>query len=590
MGILDEDVQRVRQEADFVAIASEEIGLKRVGQRWVGLCPFHAEKTPSFSINATENLFFCFGCQKSGDVITFVREIKHLDFVESVEYLASRTGIELRYDDKAVGADRQRHNRLVEAMGRAVEWYHQRLLTAPDARPARDYLRSRGYDGDVARAYKLGWAPDEWDALCRELKLPDDVLRDTGLGFVNKRDRRQDTFRARLLFPIFDVRGDPVAFGGRALGGDGPKYKNSPETALYSKSKVLYGLNWAKTEVVSSGEVIVCEGYTDVIGLAQAGLSRAVATCGTSLADEHFRMLKNFARRVVLAYDADAAGQEAAARFYAWERQYEVDIVVAGLPAGEDPADVARRDPAALKTAVEQARPFLAFRLERVLARADLRSPEGRAKAAEAGLDVIREHPNEIVREQYVGQLAVRCDLPAETLARALARGPRRGSGGGAHVEQAREPRRSAVGGPETEALKLAVHRPEEVAGRLDHALFGDETHADAYRALESADTLHDAIASCDPASAALLQQLAVEESDADADEVVARVADLAAARALFELETEAKESDDPRSYSAVTGWLKLTMERLREQEARVDAAAQLVAWLRDRVEEQEHA
>ncbi|TML58095.1 MAG: DNA primase, partial [Actinobacteria bacterium] len=169
MGILDEDVQRVRQEADFVAIASEEIGLKRVGQRWVGLCPFHAEKTPSFSINATENLFFCFGCQKSGDVITFVREIKHLDFVESVEYLASRTGIELRYDDKAVGADRQRHNRLVEAMGRAVEWYHQRLLTAPDARPARDYLRSRGYEGDVARAYKLGWAPDEWDALCREL-------------------------------------------------------------------------------------------------------------------------------------------------------------------------------------------------------------------------------------------------------------------------------------------------------------------------------------------------------------------------------------------------------------------------------------
>src|SRR5207249_6362593 len=200
---------------------------------------------------------------------------------------------------------------------------------------------------------------------------------------VNRAGRQQDAFRGRVMFPIFDAGGSPVAFGARVLpGADGPKYKNSQETPVYSKSRTLYALNWAKADVVTAGEVIVCEGYTDVIGFFQAGLPRAVATCGTALADEHFRTLKNFARRVVLAYDADAAGQAAAERFYAWEQRYEVDIAVAVLPEGADPGDVARSDPGALKAAVAEARPFLAFRLQRVLDAADLRSPEARARAA----------------------------------------------------------------------------------------------------------------------------------------------------------------------------------------------------------------
>src|SRR5207302_10774514 len=187
-------------------------------------------------------------------------------------------------------------------------------------------------------------------------------------------------FRARVMFPIFDVSGKPVAFGGRVLpGGEGSKYKNSQETPIYSKSRTLYALNWAKPEVVSSGEVIVCEGYTDVIGFFTAGLPRAVATCGTALADDHFRMLKNFARRVVLAYDADAAGQAAAERFYEWEQRYELDIAVAAFPPGADPGDLARTDPGALAKAVTEAKPFLAFRLERALAAGDMRTPEGRA-------------------------------------------------------------------------------------------------------------------------------------------------------------------------------------------------------------------
>ena len=579
MGIVDEDVARVRVATDFVAVASEHIALKRVGRRWIGLCPFHAEKTPSFSVNAEEGLYYCFGCQAKGDVITFVREVEHLDFAEAVERLAAKAGIQLRYDQASEGKDRQRRSRLIEAMERAVEWYHERLLSSPDAAAARGYLRSRGYDGDTVRQFRIGWAPEEWHALASTLRLPDDVLVDTGLGFLNRHHRQTDAFRGRVLFPIFDASGKPVAFGGRILpGDDGPKYKNSPETPIYSKSRTLYALNWAKTSVVEAGEVVVCEGYTDVIGFFTAGLPRAVATCGTALADEHFRMLKNFARRVVLAYDADAAGQAAAERFYEWEQRYEVDIAVADLPPGADPGDVARTDPAALKAAVEQARPFLAFRLERVLRTADIRSPEGRAKAAEAGLGVIREHPNEIVRTEYAGQLAVRLGLPAEQLVgQAAARRTK--------VAPAAPPRQEPVG-PEIEALRLAVHRPEEVASRLEEVLFADERNLAAFRALVASSTLHDAIEKADPGAAALLQRLAVEEAEADPDDVVALLAERAGRRAVEGLEAALR--DGRASFEDVVpliGWVQVTIEELREPSTRVDASDRLVAWLIEKSE-----
>ncbi|MDP9071666.1 MAG: DNA primase [Actinomycetota bacterium] len=574
MGIVDEDVARVRAATDFVQLAGEHIQVRRVGRRWVGLCPFHAEKTASFSINAEEGLYYCFGCQAKGDVITFLRGVEHLDFVEAVERLAARSGIQLRYDDAKEGKDRQRRSRLIEAMQKAVEWYHQRLVGGSDAAQARGYLRSRGYDGDVVRAFRLGWAPEGWDALARALHLPDDVLRDTGLGFVNRRGRQQDAFRARVMFPIFDASGTPVAFGGRTLpGADGPKYKNSPETPIYSKSRTLYALNWAKAEVVSTGEVIVCEGYTDVIGFFGAGLPRAVATCGTALADEHFRTLKNFARRIVLAYDADAAGQAAAERFYEWERRYEVDIAVAALPPGADPGDVARSDPAALKAAVEGAHPFLAFRLARVLNAADLRTPEGRARAAEAAVAVIGEHPNELVRDQYLMQVADRCRLDPDRLRAGIGRRPARA--------QARRPRSEAVlrepGGPELEALRLAVHRPGDVADRIEDVLFADELHLAAFRALASSRTLHEAIERADPAAAALLQRLAVEDAYADADDVMARLAREAGLRALAQLQAEARSSEDQAvALSPTVGWLKLTLEQLPD----VEASKRLVAWL----------
>jgi DNA primase len=422
VAISDDDIARVREATDFVSVASEHLQLARNGTRYKGLCPFHSEKSPSFTINPEKGLYYCFGCQAKGDVIRFVMELDHLDFAAAVEKLASKAGVTIRYDNEATGRDRKRKEKLRESMSAAVDWYHQQLLTSPGAGQARGYLKSRGYDGEAVRQFKLGWAPDGWDTLNKTLALPSDIAKDTGLGLLNNRGQMNDFFRSRILFPIFDVSGQPIAFGGRKMPeADGPKYKNSSETLLYSKSRTLYGLNWAKQSIVAEGEVIVCEGYTDVIAFHRAGMPRAVATCGTALADEHFKMLKNFARRIVLAYDADSAGQNAAAKFYEWEKRYEIDLVVVSLPNGADPADLARSDPEALRLAVKNARPFLAFRLERAMADGDLKTPEGRGRVFERSVGLIAEHPSPFVREQYVREVADRCRIGEATMVQVLA-------------------------------------------------------------------------------------------------------------------------------------------------------------------------
>lgn len=601
---------QVRAATDLVALAGEHVALKRQGRRWVGLCPFHSEKTPSFSVNGEEGLYYCFGCQASGDAITFLREVEHLDFVEAVERLADRAGITIRRDDSAASRDNTRRKALFEALEAAVAWYHQRLLSSPDAGPAREYLRSRGYDGDVVRQFQLGWAPDNWDALASALGLSDRVLHDAGLGFKNRAGRQQDAFRARVIFPIFDASGRAVALGGRLLpsrpgaAAGGPKYRNSPETPIYSKRRTLYGLNWAKTNVVETGEVVVCEGYTDVIAMFRAGVPRAVATCGTALAEDHFRLLKRFARRAVLAYDADTAGQAAAERVYEWERRHELDIAVAALPPGTDPDDVARSDPDGLRAAVEAARPFLEFRVERVLAGEPLASAESRVRAAERAMAVVAEHPNELVRDQYLMTVAGRCRVDPDQLRRlARHRPPRRGPAGGDPAPAASSPeetdegrtreaprpgRRSpgAMARPGEEALRLAVHRPSEVADLLDESLFSDPVQRSAFRALAGASTLHQALERAEGDAGELLGRLAVEESYEDPVDVMARLADEAGTRELAALRVQAQTSDDVAELASCIGWLKLTLERVRPRPPDLDALRGLVAWLAERDQE----
>jgi DNA primase len=594
VGILDEDVAKVREATDFVAVVSEHLALKKQGQRWVGLCPFHAEKSPSFSVSAELGLYHCFGCQASGDVITFVREIEHLDFVGAVERLAAGAGIKLRYDDVQGGRDQSRRAALYEAVARAAAWYHERLLKASDAAPARRYLRSRGYSGEEVRSFQLGWAPTDWDALAKALKLPDDVLRESGLGAVPRPGRQIDAFRGRVMFPIFDAAGKAVAFGGRMLpGGDPPKYRNSSESDIYHKSRVLYALNWSKKAVVETGEVVVCEGYTDVIGFYQAGVPRAVATCGTALAEGHFALLKNFARRVVLAYDADAAGQSAAERFYQWEQKFDLDIAVAGLPAGADPGDLAREDPALLRKAIEAARPFLEFRVDRLLGASDLRTVEGRARAAGAAMALINEHPNALVRDQYLMRVADRCRVDPERLRSGdwiapAALDPEQATAAPAAVR--RRPAASAVNRAELEALRLAIHEPAQLAAhlplgddphRLALVLFADPVHQAAFVALLTSTTLHDALAGADPDVAGLLHRLALEETDAEGEDVLCLLVRNAGIRTLQRLEASARVSGSVLDL----GWLKRGIEDLGGP-SRLDALSRLVPWLVAQAEE----
>ena len=582
MGIVDDDIVRVREATNLRDIVSQYVQLKRVGRRWVGLCPFHAEKTPSFGLNEENGLFKCFGCGKGGDAITFVREIEHLDFVGSVEWLATKAGIALRYTEKREDEGRKRRGRLVDAMERAVEWYHQRLLNADDAGPARGYVRSRGLDGDMVRKYRVGWAPDGWDTLVRALRLPDDVIVDTGLGFLNRRGGQTDAFRGRLLFPIFDVNGDPVAFGGRVLPGhDGPKYKNSAGSAIYDKSKVLYGLNWAKGEVVNADEAVVCEGYTDVIGFASAGVPTAVATCGTALTIDHLRTLRKFARRVVLAFDADAAGQDAAARFYQWERELDLDVAVAALPSGVDPGDLAQKDPARLQAAVAEAVPFLGFRVERALAADALSSPEGRAKAAEVALAVIREHPSELVRDQYVMQVADRCRIDPEQL-RARLRSP-----GAQRVAVDRvSTSASRVWLPETpevNALLALIHEPDVVDPllmidtKLTASMFADLKNLAAFNALASTSSLHEAIEVADAGASELLLRLSVAELDGEPEDAVAGLVREAARREVRRL--AASEVPIPLS-------VHQALNDINEPNTKGSAITELLTWLGSQSEE----
>ncbi|MEQ8839420.1 MAG: DNA primase [Acidimicrobiales bacterium] len=620
MGIHDDDIAKVRSSADLVALIGEHTEIKRAGRQWMARCPMHGERTPSLSVSPEKGVYFCFGCQRSGDAITFVQEMDNLDFAGAVESLASRYGIELRYTSKDEGSQRQRKKGLLDAVEKAAAFYHDRLLTSPDAGEARSYLRSRGYDGDVVRRYQIGWAPDDWDQLARHLRLSADALRDSGLGFVNKAGRQQDAFRARVMFPIQDERGDPVGFGGRILPGhEGSKYKNTTtEAAVYDKSRVLYGLHTHREGIVKAGEAIICEGYTDVIGFAEAGIPRAVATCGTAMTEDHVKLLKRFsASRLVLAFDADAAGLAAAARVYEWEREHELEVRVADLPAGVDPADLAREDPVELQRAVDEAIPFLSFRLERVLRAGDMSSVEGRARTAEAALDVLTEHPDPLVRDAYLLEVADRCRVDLSRL-RELASAPRQKAVERETVPaRRRDERRDRESSPpvdsydgysdgygddaqdpmpgdllietehagtaaEDEALRLAIHRPED-ATRLHPLLFGDPIRREAFMALSEGGLLGAGDRAGERA-ASLLRRLAVDPSDADTDDVLAGLGRLAGRRALDDLRRSqrALDSTDAQKRYAVSsiGPLKLLIEELDERETREGGIGRLLPWL----------
>jgi DNA primase len=480
-----DDIERVRAATDLVELVGEVTKVKRSGRSVMAVCPFHQEKTPSLSIDPARGLYHCFGCGQSGDLFRFVQETQGLDFSDAVELLARRSGITLHRDPEAARR-RSRRQALVDATETAVAFYHERLRKAPDAASARRYLRARGYDAEVVAEYRLGFSPGAGDELVRHLrheKVSEEVALSAGLAVRSRAGRLFDRFRGRIMFPIFDVRGDPVGFGARKLEGEGPKYLNSPETPIYRKSWLLYGLNWAKSEIVRADRAVVVEGYTDVIALRRAGHG-AVATCGTALGEEHLDLLRRFTERVVLMFDADEAGVAASLRGFERSVPGDLDLRVAVLPAGRDPAElVDAGETETVGKAVADSVPLLQFRIERELDRFDLSEPEARGRAVRATSELIARHPDAVTRHEYAVFVARRTGIELDVVGGAVEQAAR--SGATPAAPPRRSERLSGVEKAEREWLRLMLaNHPGVRRADVGPEVFGRPEHAAAYEVL----------------------------------------------------------------------------------------------------------
>jgi len=482
------DIDRVREATDLVELISEVTKVKRSGRSFMAVCPFHEEKTPSMSVDHARGLYHCFGCGKGGDVFTFVQETQGIDFGDALEMLARRAGITLVRD----AADAQRRGRrgaAVDANRKAIDLYHDRLKKAPEAGPARAYLRNRGYDLAVIDEWKIGFAGIDWDTLTKELRaggVEDRVLVDAGLS---RRGRHGlfDVFRGRLMFPIHDLRGDPVGFGGRkieeidrnATNNPDAKYVNSADSIVYHKAQILFGLDRARREISDETPAVIVEGYTDVIAMHLAGIKTAVATCGTALGDGHFDLLRRFSEKVVLAFDSDEAGSRAALRGDELESPFrlDLDLRVAVMPDGLDPADLVQQDRSQeLVAAVKEARPLLETRIEHEVGRHDLSGPEGRARALHGAAQQVRRVNDAIARGEYTRFLARVVGVELEA-AEAAVEGERTRRRRGEPDET------RPLDRIESELMRVLLADPAQVAG-LTAADFSDERLRSAFSSI----------------------------------------------------------------------------------------------------------
>ncbi len=420
--IADEKIQEIKDRIDIVEVVSGYLPLKRSGVNNQGLCPFHQEKSPSFNVNSARQIFHCFGCGVGGNVFSFLMRMEGLSFPDAVKRLGEKVGVEVEEEDVSPAEIRRRESR--ERLARinevAGQFYHQLLLEDEVGAPGRRYLRQRGYEGETVRAFQVGFAPEGWETLAKHLSgknFSAEDIRNTGLVRPGKQGRGDyDLFRNRLLFPIHDLQGSVVAFGGRVLDDSLPKYINSPETDVYHKSRVLYGLYQARDAMRHNGEALVVEGYFDVLALHRAGFTSAVATCGTALTPDHARLLKRYADKILLIFDEDAAGRQATFRAMDALLPSGLAVSVVAMPAGEDPDSLLRtRGEEGFRNCLDAARPVLEVFIEDQL-RVNDETVEGRARAAEQALERIRRLPGDLERSLYLKQLAALVGLDVDDL------------------------------------------------------------------------------------------------------------------------------------------------------------------------------
>jgi DNA primase len=490
--ITPQSVEAVKERADLVELARARTELRQARDEWVGRCPFHEERSPSFSVNAGKKVYYCFGCGVKGDVIDFVRQTEAVDYVGAIEWLASRYGLELAYEQASPAdeARRRRDDRLRTLLDETARWYQRRLTTGAAGAAARAYLQGRGLSDETIERFGVGLAPTGWDGLSRAAQgrgYSVDELVSAGLSLRAARTGNViDHFRGRLMFPIADTRGRVVAFGGRVLPGDDDKrkYVNSPEGPLFRKGEVLYGLHLARTEIARRDLALVVEGYTDALALAQAGHPNVVASQGTALTERQLRLLRGLSKNVVLLFDADAAGAEAALRGVRVAEAEGLSVRVAVLPPGLDPADAAVNQPDALAAAVEGAPSVLAYRVHSLLARTDYSSAGGRDIAFAELRDMLTEVPASIERAELVQLASGRLRLPVELAAELAPRRPSRRAP--RDTLPSRPPRLDPATSDERRLLALATRSPDALAAvtRIGADAFELFEHAAAARAL----------------------------------------------------------------------------------------------------------
>lgn len=479
--IRDVDIALVRERSPIADVIGDHIQLRNAGGgNLKGLCPFHDEKSPSFNVTPERGMYYCFGCSEGGDVITFVEKLEHLTFGEAVERLAQRAGIQLQFEQGGYvpKRDQGERARLIEAHRVAAEFYAERLMS-PDAGPGRRFLSERGFERADAETFGVGYAPAEWEALTRHLMGRGFTATEIVKGGLAKEGRRGpiDRFRGRLVWPIRDATGDVIGFGARKLldNDDGPKYLNTPDSPLYKKSQVLYGIDLSKREISKRSQAVIVEGYTDVMACHLAGVPTAVATCGTSFGEEHIKVLRRFlldqsaaTGEVIFTFDGDAAGQKAALRAFADEQKFVTQTYVAVQPDGLDPCDLrVKQGDAAVRDLVASREPLFQFAIRSTISRYDLRSNEGKIAALDAAAPIVAGIKDSGLRKRYAIDLDRWLGFMDERFVM-----QRIAEVGGA---QAGRPQRAPKAVPvdpnvrvEGELLKLAVQRPALLGPRFD--------------------------------------------------------------------------------------------------------------------------
>ena len=534
-----EDIEAVRERARLEDVVGEHVTLKSAGVGSLkGLCPFHDERTPSFHVRPQLGYWHCFGCGEGGDVITFIEKINHLGFAEAVEYLADRTGVQLRYEEGGAvrrGVEPGTRQRLMDANRLAEAWFREQLAT-PEAQPGRDFLTARGFDRHAAAHFGVGYAPAGWDHLARYLRsagYTEAELVDSGLCSRGGQDGRRvyDRFRGRLIWPIRDVTGATVGFGARKLSEEdqGPKYLNTPETPVFHKSQVLYGLDLAKREVARSQRIVVVEGYTDVMAAHLSGVTTAVATCGTAFGADHVRVVRRLlgdvddpaagvvtgqgreARggEVIFTFDGDAAGQKAALRAYAEDQRFATQTFVAVDPGGLDPCDLRMKEgDTGIPRLLSRRVPLFEFVIRTSLSHLDLDTSEGRVRGLRSAAPVVAGIRDRALKREYTRRLAGWLGLPDAEVHAAVQAAGRRGAqpsaarGGQWPTDETAGPDAAApvrglppVTDPveqlEREALAVIIQFPVAAhhagADEMGADSFGQLTHRAVYEAVAAA-------------------------------------------------------------------------------------------------------